>query len=295
MTDISAALVKALRDRTGAAMMDCKKALTVTNGDLEAAIIEMRKSGQAKADKKASRVAAEGVVKVRISKCGRKIAMLEMNCETDFVAKDVQFNQLADQIVDFVLSSGITDIPTLLSKHFPNQTEHTIDETRKALVAKIGENMSVRRAAYIKTEGTVGSYVHGDRIGAVVELSCGDIDTAKDVAIHVAASNPLVISPQEVSEEDCAREAEIARSQATTAGKPANIVEKMVEGRVKKFVEEVSLLGQDFVKDPAKKVGAMLDAKGAKVKQFIRFKVGEGIEKEVVDFAQEVMSVASKA
>ncbi len=288
MTQITASLVKELRERTGAPMMDCKRALTETAGDIDAAIELMRKSGQAKADKKAGRVAAEGVVAVITSDDNKAAVMLEINSETDFVARDSNFIDFVGKVSTAALSSKADTVDAL------NATEiaagETVEQARAALVAKIGENIQVRRLTSKSTSGVLGSYVHGGRIGVLVDLEGGDEALAKDIAMHVAASQPEVVSPDDVPAELIAKEKEIFAAQAKESGKPDNIIEKMVEGRVKKFLNEVSLVGQPFVKDPNKTVGKLLEESKAKVISFTRYVVGEGIEKEEVDFAQEVMS-----
>ncbi|WP_115717954.1 translation elongation factor Ts [Gallaecimonas mangrovi] len=286
---ITAALVKELRDRTAAGMMDCKKALTETNGDIEAAIELMRKNGQAKAAKKAGRIAAEGTIVIAHE--GNKAAILEVNCETDFVAKDASFLALADAAAQAALANGITDIEALGAAEVNGET---LDTTRTSLIAKIGENMSFRRVTIVEGDN-LGVYKHGSRIGVVVSLVGGDEELAKDVAMHVAASKPEFTKPEDVSAEVVAKEREIQVDIAIQSGKPKEIAEKMVEGRMKKFTGEISLTGQPFVKDPAQSVGQLLKAAGADVTGFVRFEVGEGIEKEVVDFATEVAQQAAAA
>ncbi|WP_341503488.1 translation elongation factor Ts [Gallaecimonas sp. GXIMD4217] len=286
---ITAALVKELRERTGAGMMDCKKALTETNGDIEAAIELMRKSGQAKAAKKAGRVAAEGTI--IIAQEGDKAAILEMNCETDFVAKDESFLALANAAAKAALANNINDIETLAATEIDGET---LDTTRTNLIAKIGENMSFRRVSIVEG-ANLGVYKHGSRIGVVAVLEGGDEELAKDVAMHVAASKPEFVKPEDVAAEVVAKERQIQIDIAMQSGKPQEIAEKMVEGRMKKFTGEISLTGQPFVKDPSISVGQLLKEKGADVKSFIRFEVGEGIEKEVVDFATEVAQQAAAA
>ncbi|MCF6768489.1 translation elongation factor Ts [Thiotrichales bacterium 19S11-10] len=289
MMAITAQMVKELRQRTGAGMMECKKALTETNGDMEKAVEMMRKAGQAKADKKASRVAAEGIIVIHASSDNKEAAMVEVNCETDFVARDENFTQFANNVAQAVLVSKETDIEKIASLKLV--TGEDIETARKNLISKIGENISVRRAKFIESsEGVVGSYSHSGRIGVVVSLSGGDETLAKDVAMHVAASNPSVVNPTDVSQELVEKEKEIFSAQAKDSGKPEAIIEKMVEGRVRKFLDEVSLTGQPFVKDPNQKVGALLKSKQATVENFVRFAVGEGIEKEESNFAEEVMS-----
>lgn len=290
---ISAGLVKDLRERTGAAMMDCKKALVAANGDIEAAIEAMRKSGQAKADKKADRVAAEGVVIVKRSADGKKAFMAEINCETDFVARDENFKHFAEVLADAALSHNVSTVEAV--EAIKLASGETIDEARKALISKIGENIQVRRVTLVSTEGVMGAYVHGGRIGVLVDLTGDNADLAKDIAMHVAASNPVVVSPEDVPAELVAKEREIFSAQAASSGKPADIIEKMIAGRIKKYLDEVSLMGQAFVKDPDTNVGQLLGKHNAKVSSFIRFGVGEGIEKKVDNFVEEVMAQARGA
>lgn len=279
MADITAALVKELRERTGAGMMECKKALVETNGDIELAIDNMRKSGQAKAAKKAGRVAAEGVILARVD--GGYGVLVEMNCETDFVAKDAGFLALANKVADAALAGKITDVEVLKAQ---------FEEERATLVAKIGENMNIRRVAAISGD-VVGSYLHGAKIGVLVAASNADEELVKQIAMHVAASRPEFVKPEDVSAEVVAKEREIQVAIAMESGKPREIAEKMVEGRMKKFTGEVSLTGQPFVMDPSKSVGDLLKEKGADISGFIRFEVGEGIEKVETDFAAEVAAM----
>jgi len=289
MSNIDAALVKELRERTGAGMMECKKALVATNGNIELAIEEMRKAGQAKADKKASRVAAEGIIIIKTKADGKTAAMVEINCETDFVGRDENFLKFANQAAEAVLESGTTDMQALESTAVAGST---VGELRKELITKIGENINVRRAELLKTDGHFGGYIHSGRIGVVVELKGGDEALAKDVAMHIAAVNPLVVSQQDVPSEIVEKEKEIFIAQSKDSGKPMDIIEKMTQGRLKKFLDEVSLLGQAFVKDPAVKVGDLLKSKGAQVVRFSRYAVGEGIEKQESNFVEEVMQTA---
>jgi elongation factor Ts len=287
---ITASLVKELRERTGAGMMECKKALTETNGDIDAAIEMMRKSGQAKAAKKAGRIAAEGLVVISMSDEGRRAAMVEVNCETDFVAKDANFVAFADAVAARALASDVDGVEELVQQPLHAGEDTTIETAREALVAKIGENMTVRRFVRVNTSGILGAYRHGGRIGVLVDIDGGNAELAKDIAMHVAASNPICVSQDDVPAEKLAKEREIFRAQAAESGKPADIIEKIVEGRVRKFFEEVTLLGQPFVKDPDTSVGKLLDKAGAKVAGVHRFEVGEGIEKKQEDFAAEVMA-----
>ena len=279
---VTAALVKELRERTGAGMLDCKKALVETDGDIELAIENMRKSGQAKAAKKAGRIAAEGVILTKVD--GNRATMMELNCETDFVARDEGFLAFGNKLLALAAEQNINDIDALNAAELDGST---VKEVRDALVAKIGENISPRRV--INVEGdNLGAYVHGGRIGVVAILEGGETELAKDVAMHVAAASPQFVKPEDVAEEVVAKEREIQIEIAVQSGKPAEIAEKMVEGRMKKFTGEISLTGQAFVKDPSTTVGALLKSKNADVVNFIRFEVGEGIEKKEEDFAAEV-------
>lgn len=286
---ISAAMVMQLRERTGAGMMECKKFLIATNGDMELAITEMRKSGQAKADKKADRVAAEGVVVIVRSEDGQSAVMLEINSETDFVARDESFTHFANSVAETALATGTIDV-NALSTTMVLGSHQTVEQARQELVAKIGENIKLRRIAYVSCEGVIGSYLHGSRIGVLVALKNGTESLAKDVAMHIAASRPLVVNREEVSADAVANEREIFTAQARESGKPQEIIDKMIEGRISKFVDEVSLLGQPYVKDPNIKVGQLMKEKNAEVISFIRFEVGEGIEKKEDNFVEEVMA-----
>jgi len=288
MADITASLVKELRDRTGLGMMDCKKALAETNGDIELAIENLRKSGSMKAAKKAGRTAAEGLVMTRIADDGSYGVMVEVNSETDFAARDDNFTGFVKVVLNKVFDNKQTDVAALMSDG--------LEELRLALVQKIGENISVRRAVLLGAAGqTVGSYVHSNnKISVLIALKGGDQDLARDVAMHIAATNPLVTNPEDVPAEVLSKESEIYTAQASESGKPADIVEKMVSGRLRKYIEEVSLTEQDFVKDPDIKVGKLVKQGNASVVYFVRFMVGEGIEKEVVDFAAEVAAQLGK-
>lgn len=290
---ISAAQVKELRERTGSGMMECKKALTETNGDIEAAIELMRKSGLAKADKKAGRIAAEGTVVMSVSHDAKQAAMVEVNCETDFVAKGDDFTAFADQVVALALTQTPANMDALLSAPVGDAEHNSIDTRRHQLIAKIGENISIRRfVSFTSTDGVIGTYRHGARIGVLVELSGGDVALAKDIAMHIAASKPVCVNPTDVPADIVDKEREIFRAQAAESGKPAEIVEKMVAGRVGKFLKEVSLLGQAFVKNPDVTIEKLLESAKAKVIRFDRFEVGEGIEKKQDDFVAEVMAQA---
>lgn len=279
---MSIALVKELRERTGLGMMECKKALKAADGDVEKAIEEMRKSSGMKAAKKAGRTAADGVVSTRISEDGSYGVLVEVNSETDFAARDAGFLAFVKQVVDAAYGSKQTDVATLMSGD--------LEAAREALVQKIGENITVRRIALVGADaGVVGSYTHGNnRIAVLVALSGGDQDLAKDVSMHVAAVNPQVVSPADMPEEAIAKEKEIYTAQAQESGKPAEIIEKMIGGRLKKFLAENSLIEQAFVKDPDVTVGKLVSAAGAGVVSFVRFEVGEGIEVQTMDFADEV-------
>ena len=291
---ITAALVKELRERTGAGMMECKKALVETNGDIEAAIENMRKSGQAKAAKKAGRTAAEGVIVIKTTPDNKQAAIVEVNCETDFVAKDGNFKSFADAVGERVLNSDADDVEALMALPLHEGEDTTIEEARQALVAKIGENMTVRRFARLSTDGVLACYSHGVRIGVVVDID-GDAELGRDIAMHVAASNPVCVDEADVPAEMLAKEREIVEAQARESGKPDNIIEKMIEGRMRKYLGEITLKGQPFVKDPDTTVGKLLESKGAKVNQFVRFEVSEGIEKKQEDFREEVMAQAQAA
>lgn len=287
---ITAALVKDLRERTGAGMMECKKALVEVDGDIEAAIDLMRKSGAAKADKKAGRTAAEGLIVFKTSADGKNAAMVEVNCETDFVTKGDDFLNFASAVAQLTLDKKPADIDAL--KALTMDDGETVADATKNLIAKVGENMNVRRFVSKTTDGVFGCYLHGGRIGVLVELQGGDEALAKDIAMHVAASNPACVSEADIDPALIAKEREIFSAQAAESGKPAEIIEKMVEGRIKKFLKEVTLTGQPFVKDPDQTVEQLLKAAGATVVGFDRLEVGEGIEKKVENFAEEVMAQA---
>ncbi|MBU6470128.1 MAG: elongation factor Ts [Gammaproteobacteria bacterium] len=287
---ISASLVKELRARTGAGMMECKKALAETGGDLERAVAHMRKAGLAKADKKAGRIAAEG--RIAIAQTSAAAAMVEVNCETDFVANGEDFKAFATQVAQALLEQAPQDLAALATLRLADG--HFVDTARRELVAKIGENVSVRRATHFRSGATLGSYLHGVRIGVLVELQGGDTVLARDVAMHVAASRPLCVSPDQVPAEVLDKEREIIRAQSADSGKPEAIIEKMVEGRLRKYLAEITLLGQPFVKEPEITVDKLLARHGAKALRFARFEVGEGIEKKQEDFAAEVKAQAAK-
>jgi elongation factor Ts len=279
---MSAALVKELRERTGLGLLECKRALAAADGDVDKAIEEMRKSSGMKAAKKAGRTAADGVVSARVADDGSFAVLVEINSETDFVARDENFLGFVGKVVDAAFEAKQADVAALMSGE--------LESAREALVQKIGENISVRRISVVDAgSGVVGAYVHGNsRIAVLVELKGGDPDLAKDVAMHVAAVNPQVISPDDMPADVVAKEKEIFTAQAQDSGKPAEIIEKMIGGRIKKFLAENSLLEQSFVKDPDVTVGKLVAGADAQVQSFVRFEVGEGIEVEKVDFAEEV-------
>ena len=284
---ITASLVKELRERTGAGMMECKKALVETDGDIEAAAELMRKSGAAKADKKAGRVAADGAIKVSVSDDGKSAVILEINSETDFVAKDENFQAFADNVLATVAEHRPDSVDDLANLAMPGG--QTVEEARQALIAKVGENIQVRRFEIVDSTASIASYLHGARIGVLVEAEA-DAELARDIAMHVAAVNPQFVDPESIPAEFIEKEKAILIAQAESSGKPPEIIEKMIQGRLNKFLAEVSLLGQPFVKDQDQTVGKLLAAAGASVKRFIRYEVGEGIEKKVEDFAAEVAS-----
>jgi elongation factor Ts len=285
---ITADAVKQLRERTGAGMMECKKALVETHGNLDAAAELMRKQGLAKADKKATRVAAEGVIAIAVAPDGRSAAMVEVNCETDFVAREQDFRAFAQQVAAIALAQRPPSLATLMTLALASG--ESVDERRRALVAKIGENIGLRRYALLETSGRLGAYVHGTRIGALVGLEGGEPELARDLAMHVAASNPKYLSAAHVAPEVIEKEREILTEQARSEGKPPAIVAKMVEGRLRKALNELTLTGQPFVKDPEVSIEKLLKAAGAKVVSFERFEVGAGIEKRQEDFVAAVMA-----
>jgi len=288
---ITAALVKELRERTGSGMMECKKALVESNGDIDVAIETMRKAGLAKADKKSDRVAAEGVIAIETSADGKNAVMLEVNSETDFVAKADDFINFVAHVGKVVLDKSPADVDAMMA--LPFDGGESIDTARQALIAKIGENIQIRRFSMMSVEdGVIGSYRHGDRIGSMVTISGGDMTLAKDIAMHVAASRPQAISGADLPSDLLDKERDIVATQARDSGKPEAIIEKMVEGRMKKFVNEISLLGQSFVKDPDVTVEKLVANAGATVNEFAFFEVGEGIEKKEDNFAEEVMAQA---
>ena len=286
---ITAALVKELRERTGAGMMDCKKALTETDGDMEAAIDLMRTSGAAKAAKKAGRVAAEGLVKVNISDDNKTATILEVNSETDFVTKGDAFIDFVDTLGALALKTTPSNIEEFLTQKLDNGD--SLEKAREDIIAKVGENVAIRRVQTITVDnGIIGAYKHGERIAVLTVLEGGDETLAKDIAMHIAATRPECITEDELSADILEREKAIFVEQARESGKPDNIIEKMIVGRMKKFVNEVTLYGQAFVKDPDTTVGNLAKSNNAEVKSFVRFEVGEGIEKKEENFADEVMA-----
>lgn len=283
---ISANTVKELRERSGAGMMECKKALEATNGDIEAAIDALRASGQAKAAKRAGKIVAEGVIVIRLDDQQRQACIVEVNCETDFVARSEQFLEFAQTVAARALQTGVNQVEDLLQSQ--GSDKKTIDQVRQELIAKIGENVQVRRVKVLHTDGFIGSYLHGGRIGVLVAITQRQPELARDLAMHIAATNPQAIDADHVSADLVKREREIFITQSKESGKPDNIIEKMVAGRIAKFLKEICLVDQPFVKDTEKTVADLLKAHQVKVTEFVRFEVGEGVEKQIVDFAEEV-------
>lgn len=286
---ITASLVKELRERTGAGMMECKKSLVETDGDIEAAIELMRKTGLAKADKKAGRIATEGKIVVAFSDDAKKGVMLEVNCETDFVAMGDDFGDFSSAVARRILSDAPADVETLLTLPLEGGSED-INTVLKTMIAKIGENMSVRRFVTFATEGLLGSYLHGTKIGVVVDMQGADAELMKDVAMHVAASNPKGLDESSLDATELAKEKEIAAAEAANSGKPENIIEKIVEGKIKRFIKDNTLVGQAFVKDPDITVETLIKKANASIAGFTRMEVGEGMAKKSEDFAAEVMA-----
>jgi len=284
---ITASLVKELRERTGSGMMECKKALVESDGDIEAAAELMRKSGAAKADKKAGRVAADGTIKVIVTGDRKTAVILEINSETDFVAKDDNFQSFADAVLQTVLQQRPSSVEALVSLSIADG--QTVEEARQVLIAKVGENIQIRRFEIVESDEGVSSYLHGTRIGVLVDSSA-TAEMGRDIAMHVAAVNPQFVDEQAVPAEFIEKEKGILIAQAQDSGKPPEIIEKMIQGRLKKFLAEVTLVDQPFVKDPEQTVGKLLAGAGASISGFIRYEVGEGIEKKVEDFAAEVAS-----
>lgn len=285
---VTAAMVKELRERTGAGMMECKKALVAANADIELAIEEMRKSGAAKAAKKSGRIAAEGVVKIVSTDEGKKVTMIEINSETDFVAKDDGFLAFADTIASQASKLGTESVEDLMALELNGET---LENIRTTLVSKIGENIQVRRIKQMTAdEGVFGDYIHGVKIGVIVNVSTDDSDLAKDIAMHIAAVNPEYVSEKDVPAEVVAKEKDILIAQVVDSGKPPEIVEKMIGGRLRKFLASITLYGQPFVKNPDMTVEKLLKSKNAEVVSYARMEVGEGIEKKEDNFAEEVMA-----
>lgn len=285
---ITAAMVKELRERTGAGMMDCKKALVATDGDMELSIENMRKSGAAKADKKAGRIAADGKVVIAMSENGKEAAVVEVNCETDFAAKDATFVAFTEAVAQAALSNKPANVAELSACTLDDGL--SIEESRANLVAKIGENMQVRRFQLISSDEPMASYMHGVRIAVVVALKGGDVTLGKDIAMHIAATNPLCATEADVPAETLEKEKGILIAQAKESGKPDNIIEKMIQGRLRKYLADITLVGQPFVKNPDQTVGQLLKTAGAELVSFSRTEVGAGIEKKTEDFASEVMA-----
>jgi elongation factor Ts len=283
---VTASMVKELRERTGAGMMECKKALVETNGDMDAALEHLRKTGLAQADKKASRIAADGVVMLGANESTTEAVLVEINSETDFVAKDANFLAFAKSVAGNALANASTEVEALMETELDGAS---LEVARQALVSKIGENVQVRRIARMSSDASIGAYVHGGRIGVLVELEGGNDEVARDIAMHVAALNPAYIDVDDVPADVLEKEKQFLISQAADSGKPADIIEKMVSGRMRKHLSAITLLGQDFVKDGDITIAKLLEQNGASVKRFTRLAVGEGIEKKEENFADEVM------
>lgn len=293
MADITAGMVKELREMTGLGMMECKKALTETGGDMKAAEDLLRIKSGAKASKAAGRIAAEGVVGAYISADGQCGALVEVNCETDFVAKNEDFINFAKNVAELIATKNLTEMTALNNALLP--CGEAIETTRKALVMKLGENISIRRLARHATQGRLASYLHGTKIGVMVDYTGGDEALGKDLAMHIAASKPMCVSKEQVSAEVLEHERQIFTAQAAESNKPANIIEKMVDGRIAKYLAEITLLGQPFVKDSEQTIEKLLTKKSAKVNSFTMFIVGEGIEKKSENFAEEVKAQMEQA
>lgn len=287
---INAVMVKELRERTGSGMMECKRALVEANGDMELAIENMRKSGLAKADKKSGRIAAEGIIGVKVSDDGKVVAIVDVNCETDFVAKADDFVSFVNSVTNALLNADSIETEEQLLA-MPLEGGVTVDEMRRGLISTLGENITVRRFERFKTaEGGTACYLHGSKIGVIVELAVSDQELGKDIAMHIAASKPQFVSEEQVPSDIIEKEKDIFRALSLESGKPADIIEKMITGQVRKFLAEVTLLGQPFIKDDKVTVGGLVSKKGNKAIRFIRFEVGEGIEKKEENFAEEVMA-----
>ena len=293
---ITASMVKALRERTGAGMMECKKALTDAGGDMEAAVEDLRKKGAAKADKKSGRIAAEGAISVEIGDDRKTGVLVEVNCETDFVAKDENFKDFVTKVAGTVLLQQPNNVAALAGMTMTG-SDKTVDEARVELFSKIGENIAIRRFARVEArdDQNISAYSHGSRIGVLVRSRGGRPDLGKDIAMHVAAMRPLCVSKENVPQDQLDKEREIYGAQAAESGKPQNIVEKIVEGRLQKYINDVTLLGQPYVKDADQSVQKLLASEGAEVQEFVRFEVGEGIERKEDDFVAEVMAQAKGA
>jgi elongation factor Ts len=289
---ISANLVKDLRERTGAGMMECKKALVDSSGDIDAAVELLRTRGQAKAEKKAGRIAAEGQILTAVSAAGDVTAIMEVNCETDFVAKDENFQRFARAAAELAAREQPATVEQLMALRLP--AGQSLEEARRDLVAKIGENIGIRRFEYVRPAGKLAGYFHGTRIGVLVDVEGGDADLGRDLAMHIAASNPRYLSPDEVPETLRANERRILTEQAAGEGKPPEIVAKMVEGRLRKYLNEIALVGQPFVKDPDTSIAKLLKDRGARVHRFVRLEVGEGVEKKSENIAEAVAAMHSQ-
>lgn len=286
---ITAAMVKELRQRTGAGMMECKKALTEAGGDMEASVEQLRISGLAKADKKSDNTAAEGVVSIKLAEDSGSYAIVEINSQTDFASKSEDFTGFVSDVTDLILTQKPADVDGLAALQMGSG--ESVEQTSKALIAKIGENIQVRRFVAGQSAGSaLGQYSHGGRIGVVCEMDGGDDELAREIAMHIAASKPICVSDAEVPAEVLEKEKNILMAEAADSGKPPEIIEKMVQGRIKKYLAEITLLGQPFVKDPDTTVEKLLADKSAKVLGFTRYEVGEGIEKKEENFAEEVMA-----
>ena len=293
MSNITAKMVKELRDRTGAGMMECKKALINSSGDMDKAVEEMRKAGQAKADKKSSRIAAEGVITLSISEDNKTVNMMEINCETDFVAKDENFLEFVKTLSDLSLQNYSGSVEEFYnSKHSSGKT---VEEARLELVSKVGENVKIRRIQSINADNSyIGHYMHGSKIGVVVVLEKQNNELAKDICMHIAAMKPIALNSNDISPEDLDKEREIYLAQAKESGKPEDIVQKMVDGRIKKYISEVTLIDQAFVKDNEVTIGKLLEDNNNNILSFHRLEVGEGVEKKDENFADEVMAQIKK-
>jgi elongation factor Ts len=285
---ISAAMVKELRERTGSGMMECKKALVETDGDMELAIENMRKSGLAKADKKSGRIAAEGIIGVKVSDDGKTAAIVDINCETDFVAKADDFVKFVSDVTLALLNSDVITEEQLYALQLADGA--SVEEVRRSLIAKLGENITVRRFEKYQTNGGTACYLHGSKIGVIVELAKADGELGKDIAMHIAASKPAYVSEENVPADLIEKEKEIFIAQSAESGKPADIIEKMIAGQIRKYLAEVTLVGQPFIKDDKNTVGKLVSSKGNQILRFVRFEVGEGIEKKEENFAEEVMA-----